>query len=265
MTVRIEYPTALIDEVKKLGVQLGTGIDLEDPGDAVYGLSQELKMAEQANFGGFSLKKLGRGIGKIGKAVVNNKVIQVVNPAVALTVGKGPMAQLGKKFAPGYADAVKKVEGAARVAKAQVNKLTVPKSIAIKSGPAVASFAVPANMNLKAALAGADKLLGDPKLGNSTALVRNTKALAALGDPAAKRGVAVLTAAAAVRAAKKAPVGKAAVPKPPTPVNAKALTQVKTKAQVNALAIKTNAAKAADAKTSSWFVRMMKWLGIQKK
>jgi len=82
---------------------------------------------------------------------------------------------------------------------------------------ALVSFAIPGVGALigpaaLGALAAADKLLGDKNIKNAAKVVSNTKALAALGDPAAKRGALILAAASKVRTVKNVPPGKPAIP-----------------------------------------------------
>ena len=288
----VEYPQAVIQAAKELGVQLGTGEDydpseaLETLGDEVqlaareagiHGDVNELRFAGDSDFGGFSFKKLGRGIGKIAKKtvkvagkVVDNPVLQVVAPGISNMVGKGPMVELGKKFAPpqiskamsvgqkAISGGLKTVGKVTKLAPTQV-KSAVAKTVTAKG---VTSFGVTANGSVKAAMSAADRLLGDGKINNSALVVRNTKALAALGDPAAKRGLAVLNAVATIRTVKKAPPGKAVVP----PVKAKTPVVQKTSvAKVQTLAKTTAAKKAADKKNQTWVQKVLGWFGLEKK
>src|SRR5262245_56026575 len=123
----VEYPQAIIDEARRMGVQLGSGEEY-DPSDALETLGQEMQVSAsmhgdvsglrfageelvdigEDDFGGFSFKKLARGIGRAAKGavkgvgkVVRSKPFQYAMPGVAAMVGKGPMVELGKKFAPG--------------------------------------------------------------------------------------------------------------------------------------------------------------------
>jgi len=288
----VEYPQALVDEVRKLGVQLGTGEEY-DPSDALQTLGEEvqavssmhgdvspIRMAGEADFGGFSFKKLGRGIGKIAKGatkgvgkVVNNKVFQYAVPGVAAMAGKGPMVELGKKFAPKplqkplslgasiNARIVDTVTGKRKLPKLTPKAVTqaVAKTV---SAAGVTSFGIPANANIKAAMSSADRLLGDSKVNNAAAVVRNTKALAALGDASAKRGLAVLNAVATVRTAKKTPPGKAAVPKTASKTTVVQKTSV---AKVQTLAKATVAKKQADKKNQTWVQKVLGWFGLEVK
>lgn len=105
----------------------------------------------------------------------------------------------------------------------------------------------------KAAMAAADRLLGDPKIANAQAVVRNTKALAALGDASAKRGLVVLQAVGNIRAAKKTPPGTQAVPTGAAPI--RAVTIKRTPAQVRRMAAKTGNAQS----TPGVFRRILNW------
>lgn len=289
----VEYPQALVDEVRKLGVQLGTGEDY-DPSEALETLGQEvqaitnanvhgdvssIRIAGDADFGGFSLKKIGRGIGKIAKGaakgvgkVVNNKVFQYAVPGVAAMAGKGPMVELGKKFAPkplqkglsiGAKVNAKLFDAATGSGKKKLTPQNVIRSVAkTVSAKGVTSFGIPASGNIKASMAAADRLLGDRNVNNAAAVVRNTKALAALGDANAKRGLAVLNAVATVRTVKKAPAGKAVVPKTTVKTPVVQRTSV---AKVNTLAKATVAKKQADKKNQTWVAKVLGWFGLEVK
>lgn len=289
-----------------MGVQLGSGEDY-DPSDALETLGQEMQVSatmhgdvaglrfageelveigdESSDFGGFSFKKLGRGIGKIAKKVVKNPVVQVMNPALAITAhtsskalgGKGVIkGKAGRLVDAGTSVVMSRVNVAKVIGKSPMSALgkTVkasgirlpPKSLvsAVKKTvkPAgIVSFGIKPNANVKAAMSAADRLLGDAKVRNAALVVRNTQALAALGDPAARRGLQVLSAVGSIRVAKKAPPGKAVVPKSPvkTPV-----VQTTSPARVTALAQATAAKKAADAANKTWVEKLLGWFGLEK-
>lgn len=304
----VEYPQALIDEARRMGVQLGSGEDY-DPTDALETLGQEMQVSatmhgdvaglrfageelveigdESSDFGGFSFKKLARGIGKGLKKVVKNPVVQIMNPALAITAHTSSKALGGKGVIKGPAGRI--VDAGTSVVMSKVNVSSVigkspmaalgktakaagfkppmvPKTVVsavkktVKPG-GVVSFGLPANANVKSAMAAADRLLGDAKVRNAALVVRNTQALAALGDPAAKRGLQVLSAVGTIRAVKQAPPGKAVVPKTPvkTPV-----VQTTTPARVTALAQATAAKKAADAANKNWIEKVLGWFGLEK-
>lgn len=79
----------------------------------------------------------------------------------------------------------------------------------------VTAFAIPQKMSVFQALGAADKLLGNTGITNRPQVIQATRALAALGDPAAQRGLATLTTAAKIRSVKKVPPGKKAIPNAP--------------------------------------------------
>lgn len=121
---------------------------------------------------------------------------------------------------------------------------------------AVASFAIPGVGPLvgPAALAGmaaADKLLGSKKNAKqAAAIVSNTKALAALGDPQAIRGAQVLATVSQMRQQQKAPPGKPVVPgaSKATPVT----PFIKTTPHIQAQALALNAKKPAGVTKGKW-------------
>lgn len=246
---------------------------------------------EYADFG-FSFKKLARGIGKglkkgvktVGKgvsAVGRNKVFQVVMPVAAISahttaksmgakpVFKGP---LGKIIDAGAAGVTKKIPlgnamGALGKSAAGVTKLlpatTAAAAIRRTANPrGILSFGVKANGNVKSAMASADKLLGSKNVNNAALVVRNTQALAALGNTAAKRGLAVLNATATIRQVKRVPPGRAAIPRvaAKTPV-----VQRTTIPQVKSLVQTAVATQAADAKNKTWIQKVLGWFGLEKK
>ncbi len=303
----IEYPQVLIDEAQRAGVQLGSGEDY-DPSDALELLGQEMQVSatmhgdlrglrfagelvdigdESSDFGGFSFKKLARGIGKGFKKVVKNPVVQAMNPALAITAhtsskavgGKGVIrgragklvdagtsvvmskVNLGKVIGKSPMSALGKASGAIRASGNMIPK-TMASAVKKTVRPfGVVSFGIKPNANVRAAMSAADRLLGDPKVNNAALVVRNTQALAALGDPAAKRGLQVLSAVGTIRVAKKAPPGKAVVPKVAvkTPV-----VQTTSPARVTALAQATAAKKAADAANKNWVEKLLGWFGLEK-
>lgn len=318
----IEYPSAVIKAAQELGVELGSGEDY-DPSEALETLGAELQLQVQAHIHGdltpvrwgdnpddpfayedlaeysdfgFSLKKLSRGIKKAARGVVkvagkvvNNPIVGLALPMVPAAIGKGPMVELGKKFAPapiakalsvgqkaitGGLKTVGKLTGVSAAKKpavahlpaSPVSKITAQAiNSAIKKTvtPAgIVSFGVPSTGNVKAAMSQADRLLGDPKVNNAALVVRNTKALAALGDPSAKRGLSVLNAVATIRVAKKTVPGKAAVPqlKIKTPV-----VQKTTPAKITALVKTTAVKKTIDTKKQTWVQKVLGWFGLQVK
>lgn len=143
------------------------------------------------------------------------------------------------------------------------NKVKIPKNATVnvnKSlkglakgvgiGAAAVSMAVPGvniltGSAVVGALATADKLLGDKNVKNAARVISNTKAMAALGDPAAKRATVVLGTVAQIRAAKKTPLGQRAIPFNGK-VKTKPFVQYVPKQYANTLAVK----KVEQAKTS---------------
>jgi len=127
---------------------------------------------------------------------------------------------------------------------------------AVKVG-AIASFVVPGvgplvGGSALAAMGAADKLLGGTKKKVSAQMVSNTKALAALGDPGARRGVAVLATVAQIRRQKGVLPGKKAIPTP-RPVRVMRYQKVVPKTHAQALAlqkIQADKAKALAAKNA---------------
>lgn len=274
MTEMITYPPGLQAAAAELGVILPKSEKFTARNELIE-LSEDFSSMhgdDDSDFGGFSFKKLGRGIGKIGKGIgkgigkiAKNPIAQALNPALAITahttskalggkgVIKGPlgkivdagtnvataggMGALGKKFGPVVTGLVKKT--------------------GIANGHAVA-FAIPSpHINIKQAMAGADKLLGDPNVKNAAAVVRNTKAFAALGDPSAKRGLAVLTAVGHIRLAAATPAGKKAIPTPLL-IKPTALTVKKAAPAVRALAVK----KVATAPKKHWWNKVVEWFKV---
>lgn len=300
----IEHSQAVIEAAKQLGVQLGSGEDF-DPSDALQTLGDELTSFagdltpvkwnddpddpfageddpwETADFGGFSFKKLGRGIVKGIKKVARNPIVQVLNPALAISahttnkalggkaIIKGP---LGRVVDAGSAGVMKIVPMGNAMGELGKKAAGVTKMLPIKQAAAaikstanvrgVVSFGVPSNGNVKSAMASADRLLGSRDINNAALVVRNTKALAALGDPAAKRGLSVLSATASIRVAKKAPPGKAVIPRPATKTPVVQKTSIN---QVKLLAEATAKKKALDEKNRTWVQKLLGWFGLEKK
>lgn len=114
--------------------------------------------------------------------------------------------------------------------KASGNKVKIPKNATINVkqslkglgkgvaiGAAAVSMAVPgvnvlAGTALAGALATGDKLLGDKNVKQAGRIISNTKAMAALGDPGAKRAAIVLGTVAQIRQAKGAQPGQRVIP-----------------------------------------------------
>lgn len=278
------------DALETLGAELQETASMNgDVGRLRFAGDLEEMLDESADFG-FSFKKLGRGIGRGLKKIVKNPVVQVLNPAAAIAVhtsskalggkgtirgpigkvvdagtsvvmsranvasviGKNPLSQLGKSVA-------KQVKSVAPYVPPQVAQSAVKKTI---TPTGVISFGIKPTANIKSAMSAADRLLGDRKIANSALVVRNTKALAALGDPSAKRGLAVLNAVGTIRAAKKIPAGKPAVAKAPV---TSLVVQKTSPAKVVSLAKTTVAKKAADKAKEPWYQKVLGWFGLEVK
>lgn len=109
---------------------------------------------------------------------------------------------IGRKADRGFRKGLKKVGSIAKT----VGKVAAIASFVVPGiGPLVGGTAL-------AAMAAADKLMGDKNIKNAAKLVSNTKAMAALGHPEAIRGAQVLAVVSRIRQQNKVPMGKAAVP-----------------------------------------------------
>ena len=70
------------------------------------------------------------------------------------------------------------------------------------------TFTIPVDTTVTMAMAGADRLLGDPNVRNVDRIISNTKAMAALGDLGCQRALCTLDAVEKIRKKRKVPVGK---------------------------------------------------------
>jgi len=162
--------------------------------------------------------------------------------------------------------------------KASGNKIKIPKNATInvrKSvtglgkmaavGAAAVSMAVPgvnvlSGSAVAGALAAGDKLLGSKNVKNAGRVISNTKAMAALGDPGAKRAAIVLGTVAQIRKAKGAQPGQRAIPyagKIPT----KPFAQYVPQKYANTLAVRrVEQAKTAAKKT--WWIKVKELFGF---
>ncbi len=124
----------------------------------------------------------------------------------------------------------------------------------------VIAFAVKSpRMPVSSVMAAADRLLGDPKIANAQAVIRNTHALAALGDSAAKRGLVALQAVGNIRAQKGAIPGQKVIQAKALPP--RAVTARRTPAQVRRMAAKT---VATGPKTPNLWRRILIKLGFNR-
>lgn len=140
----------------------------------------------------------------------------------------------GKKFDRKFRKGIKAV--------GKVAKIAVP----------VAAFVIPGigpaiGVSLGAAMAAGDKVLGGLKPAERKKIISNTKALASLGDPDAKRGLMILNTVNQIRVQKKTPEGKRAVPKPAVPLKQTQVFRAVTQPQVYRLATLKHAAVAKAA------------------
>ena len=161
----------------------------------------------------------------------------------------------------------------AALAKAPL-KVNVKKSIVglgkgIGTGVAIASFVVPGAGPLiggagLAALGAADKLLSDPRVKNAAQVVKNTRALAALGDVPAQRGAAALATVAQIRKTKAVPPGKAAIPLTTTAQRAAVAAMVpKTVQKTTPAQLKVLASTAVIKKPGLW-ARVLAAFGLKR-
>jgi hypothetical protein len=186
----LETPDALIEECKKHGVKLSKNVQF-DPETPLLEVSSQFNGEDyipegtESDFGFMAsvwgkkfdrkFKKAAKGVAKVAKpfveAVPGGKVVT------------GGISAAGKAFAPA------------------------------KKKTAITSFNIPKNVNPVRALASADKLLGSASIKPIVRqqIINNTKALAALGDPNARRAITTLNAAQQIRRTAQVPVGKAAV------------------------------------------------------
>lgn len=187
---------------------------------------------------------------ELGVTLPANETVEAVQAVVEMAEELSPGADFGAlKFkAIGHAlvTAVKKPVTTA------ASKM---KGSGIVGGSTVAFGIRSTKITPKAAMAAADRLLGDTKIANAQAVIRNTHALAALGDPAARRGLVILQAVGNIRAAKSAQPGQHVIPIVKTQ-SLRAVTIKRTPAQVRRMATKT----PVTAKTPSLWKRVLTWI-----
>lgn len=193
------------------------------------------------------------------------KELGVILPANETVESVQAVVEMGEELSPGADFGALKFKAIGRALVSAVKKpVTTPastkKGSGLIGGSTVAFGIRSPKITPKAAMAAADKLLGDPKIANAQAVIRNTHALAALGDPAAKRGLVVLQAVGNIRAAKGAQPGQKVIPA--ASVNTRAVTIKRTPAQVRRMATKTTAT-ASTHKTPGLWKRVLSWLGVK--
>lgn len=187
-------------------------------------------------------------------------------PATMEVDEQGPLLDLAEDLSPG-ADAdfgfslgsmVKKMAQAPKKIVSAAIKKAPPKvaggAVKVKA-PVTVAFGIKSSaMPMQKAMAAADKLLRDPNIANAKTVVKNTQALAALGDPAAKRGIITLQAVSAIRTQKNAKPGQAVIPT--AAPAARTVTVQKTTAQVKRMATKV---AAAPPKKEGVIKRIITW------
>lgn len=244
----LQTPQFLIDEVAKLGVQLNP-IVVFDPESSLMKLSSQFN-GDNPSFGEEDMD-IGAEFGFWGP------LKRVFKPAQK----KLTVALSAKATTPAQLASIKALENAKY--KIDIKKSATGLAKGIGTGVAIASFVIPGagplvGGGIMAGLAAADKLLGDPNIKGAAKIISNTKALAALGDPGAKRGAIMLSAAQTIRTAKKTPPGKKAIPYSGT-ISTKKYTKKITQPQANALAYNK---MTSEPKLTLW-VKVKKWLGFK--
>lgn len=238
--IQIQYPHALISAAADMGVELpacGFSFDAEEPllefneqlidleaadfhGEhSDFGISDfhviQPKWREEESFEIDDFQVINGPLNAHGEADfglnLGSMVKKVVKRATGVQARPAPKPS---------AKVPSQVSGAIRAATAHI---TAAARVAATPKAAAVSFTIPKGVSVQTAMAGADKLLGDPKVKNPAQVINNTKAMAALGVPNAQRAVAVLDAVEKIRAAAKVPIGKAAI-SIASPVNTAQLT-----------------------------------------
>lgn len=233
MSTELTIPPFLIEQARALGVTIDPHIEY-DPEVPLVKLSLQYR-GQQPDFGAedcdmgcdcgtFAGLKLPGFMRKTLKKVSGNKVKIPKNSTINVTKS---LKGLAKGIAIGTAAVSMAVPG--------VNVLT---------GSAVAG-----------ALAAGDKLLGSKNIKNAGRVISNTKALASLGDPGAKRAAVVLGTVSQIRQAKGAQPGQRAIPFAGK-VQTKPYVQYVPKTYANSLAVKRIEQVKLDPKRKSFWVRL---------
>jgi len=267
--VQLNTPDALIKEAQKYGVTLQPKVSY-DPQAPLLEVSAQFHGEEyvpeglQDDFGslfGSVLRKVGlkKAQKKLGKQIAtqaapNDKARQA------------EIASMFTKMKPKL-DVKETIKGNLKILGAVAKVASNPTSVtsafkSIASAPkAITSFNIPKNVNPARALASADKFLGSQGTPANIRqqVINNTKAMAALGDPNAKRAVTTLNAAQQIRIATQTPAGKSAIDAKPLPLST--VKKEQSKAKVIQLAQK------ADAKLTKkgWWPRFKEWIFGEKK
>ncbi len=215
--IKLQNPQALIDELANYGVTLNPSIEY-DPKSSLLEVQAQFNgeeyspMGAEADFGLFgplgkmfkkAKKKIAVDFKKQGATDAQVKAFTNLKPKVNVTKSIAGTVSIAAK-AGSYIPGLSKLSSVAK----GIDKATEIKK-AVKSVKSISSFAISTNTNIKGGLAAADKLLGSTKIPivKKQQVINNTKAMAALGDPDAKRGLLVLNAARKIREVKNIPPG----------------------------------------------------------
>jgi hypothetical protein len=242
MATELTIPPFLVQQAKALGVNIDPHIEY-DPEVPLVKLSLQYQGQQpdfgaedcdmgcdciQPGFGGLFGKVFkASGLKKTAEKMMSKKAGKKITISNVKVNYKKTFVGLGKGLAIGAAAVSMAVPG--------VNVLT---------GSAVAG-----------ALAAGDKLLGSKNIKQAGRIISNTKAMASLGDPAAKRAAIVLGTVSQIRQAKGVQPGQRAIPyagKVPT----KPFVQYVPKTYATTLATKRVEQAKLSPKTKSFWIRL---------
>jgi hypothetical protein len=258
MTTRLVIPPFLIQQAKALGADIDPIIEYE-PGIPLVKLSQYYA-GQQPDFGAEDCD-MGCDCQHAGFAGFFSNPFKKLKKKATAKIA----VQLAAKGAtPQQVAAYRKV--ASGPMKLDVKKTVTGLGKGLAIGTAAVSMAVPGvNVLTGSAVAGAlaagDKLLGSKNVKNAGRVISNTKAMAALGDPAAKRAAIVLGTVAQIRQAKGVQPGQRAIPfagKVPT----KPFTQYIPKQYATKLAEK-RVEQATTARKKSFWTKVKEFFGVK--
>lgn len=269
--MKIAMPEGLADAAQSLGVAITPTTSFDptvalgalrdqfgaDVFDDCFGASDEVELSEEAyqqTFDAFGYDPFGFSLNpfKQAKKIVKKTVIPAMAKNAKTPAQKAAIQKLAKL-----------------PLKVDVKKSAVGLAKGVSKGIAVASFVVPGAGPLiggsaLAALGAADKLLSDPKVKNAAQVIKNTQALASLGNVPAQRGAATLAAAAQIRAKTGAAAGVPAIPLRTNAQRAAVAAMVpKTVAKVSPAQVKKLAAKVA-AKPPGWWDRVLAVFNLKR-
>jgi hypothetical protein len=250
----LSIPPYLVEQARNLGADIDPFIEY-DPETPLIKLSGQFH-GEETDFGsedadmGCCPSTFGGIFGKLFKATGLKKVTE---KALSKKAGKKITISNVKVNVKGT------VKGLGNAAKT-IGKVAAVASFVVPGvGPLVGGGAL-------AAMASADKLLGDKNIKHAAKIVSNTKALAALGDPHARRGAVILGTVAKIRAVKSVPMGKKAIPyagRPPTQKFTKVVTQAQANTLARAKVQSVSASRTAPAAKKSFWIKVKQWLGFR--